>query len=1472
DGEVIGYTVTTGTGSVSPSTATTTDGVATITYTASGTVGTVMIRAQATNGVNASVEVTLIGAQVGSVSVSAGAASIVADGSSQVLISATVRDANNNTVADGTTVTFTTTAGDLDSGSAGTQATFNSFTSGGIATVMLTSPTTKGKATVSATAGGVSGSVTVEFEPGAPAKIKVTASPANLTADGSSTSEIRVTVLDAKDNPVSDGETLTFEATEGTLANLTMTTTDGVATNTYTAPSSVPTAGHATVTVRTAADIPDGTVNITLIGPQIAGITLAANPTSLPADGTSQATISANVTVAGGDPVPDGTTVTFSLSPDDPASGSITAEATTGGGIAIATLTSSTTAGSVTIRAEAGGRRAQTNVEYTPGSISVNAVPNSLLGTGLEEATLTVTIAKANGDPLTGGEITFALSDQSLGTIGEVTETGEPGRYTAVFSAAAKGGTVTVTATATIDGTDVSGSDTVEIEPPPAFIEVTEGFPQPVAIAIKGTGGQSTSQVVFDVKDIQGNLVADGYRVDFSILTAPEGGEEISPLFAYTASGKVGTVLRSGYKSGPVSIKAIYFHDTSVSTTTSQIAISGGPPVGEEFGITAEYRNISGLWKAYLDDGITLSAGDVYGNPVPDGTAISFKTYNTGGLLEPGSSTTEGGIVRSTLKSVPGAETTPAQGFVSVTGEAVNGGRTAHVTSIAVVPDGIGDIVYIGTNGGGVYKSTDGGASWTNISRSSEDSNRGRNFIMPYVKGPRSIAVDPDDYNTIYVGTGYFGQGNVYRSLDGGANWNSNNNEEVFGLFSGSSAVLAVVCDDGGSDYVWIGTEGQGAFLSEDGERFKVGGEIENLVFNGVGTGSMSTPELSPTSRTESFTVTYVMPADQSASQPEADPDNVGDGLITSVETDRTKTLSETWTIRVMGNPGSGSEEWEVRGSVAGVQSNEAITDTQYVSDDGEVRFTIIPGTTDFGLGDSFTFTTTSASPPFWRVEGSVSGVQQNVARTDLTYRSDNREVEFLISTGTVDFDEGDRFTFDVVSSGLGHGRTVRDIVKAPESGIGNSAVLYAATPTGVFRSTDGGKRWAVTKRFTGDNIRCLAIHPNSNGGGGDIIYAGTQEAGVWVSTDSGGTWTNYVDGLGKGSSASNPVADTANKGNGVMSKVTVGPEAKSEYWTVTFDEAQDKWKVVGTVSGAQAAAASTGLTYTSGGGEISFKITAGTVPFEDGDFYYFITTRDPGREIRSVLVVTDGINNSNDYLYATTYFWGALAPHAVGNVYAHPLNDGTGHMQGGATWVEAAEGLPQYDPPDDQTLFAQHILAANTDIAPTTIFIGGEGINFYKAAGEAPPASGFYSAEPLWVQSKTGLSNLVMTRMLVLFSGMCDMTISENPAYAPAYIYTVYIQDRNGNPPVAGTAFKVETFDVDDKLISTPIDIVYPDALTYKGTFRDPSNPSTNNPYQISVTYSPGGIARTVFTYTPTCLDEAPGCSGSKEVVEFNR
>ncbi len=78
------------------------------------------------------------------------------------------------------------------------------------------------------------------------------------------------------------------------------------------------------------------------------------------------------------------------------------------------------------------------------------------------------------------------------------------------------------------------------------------------------------------------------------------------------------------------------------------------------------------------------------------------------------------------------------------------------------------DIIYAGAGGGGVWKSTDGGNSWT-------DKSGGLNMITF-----GAIAIDPGNPEVIYAGTGeyswqlterfYYGDG-LYKSIDGGNNW-----------------------------------------------------------------------------------------------------------------------------------------------------------------------------------------------------------------------------------------------------------------------------------------------------------------------------------------------------------------------------------------------------------------------------------------------------------------------------------------------------------------------------------------------------------------------------------------------------------------------------------------------------------------------------------------------------------------------------
>jgi photosystem II stability/assembly factor-like uncharacterized protein len=93
----------------------------------------------------------------------------------------------------------------------------------------------------------------------------------------------------------------------------------------------------------------------------------------------------------------------------------------------------------------------------------------------------------------------------------------------------------------------------------------------------------------------------------------------------------------------------------------------------------------------------------------------------------------------------------------------IRGGRVTAVTGIANEPS----TFYMGASGGGLWKSTDYGTSWTNMSDGF--------FKTPSIG---AIAVAQNDPNIVYVGTGsdgirsnvIIGKG-VYKSIDAGQSW-----------------------------------------------------------------------------------------------------------------------------------------------------------------------------------------------------------------------------------------------------------------------------------------------------------------------------------------------------------------------------------------------------------------------------------------------------------------------------------------------------------------------------------------------------------------------------------------------------------------------------------------------------------------------------------------------------------------------------
>ncbi len=1247
--------------------------------------------------VQAARAVRFTSSQVASVVLSTGGTtSIVANGTSTLRLDATAVNSAGTPMPEGTAVTFTTTQGFFaDSLAPGGFAAITEVAisgSSGMASVLLYSSTNLGTANVTASVGTPPGdrnaSVFVDFISGPAAQVFVSALPANLPADGVSTSNIRVTVLDAWGNPVADGASVVLSLAQGsgTLSTLSTQTVGGLATAIFTAPSSVPATNPVTITAR-AGNAPDATTNINLTGPQISGISLSANPPSLPADGASTAFVSATVSVTGGGTAPDGTEVVFSIVEG---AGVITHNHTTAGGVATAVLTASAQEGTATIRAQAGGRQAEMEIEYKPGKVELTATPNTILATGKEESKIVAQVAQANGLPVTNTLIAFSLSNADMGSLSPTSALSDStGKARTTFTAAKTGGTVVVTGTWTMQsGTQVRGSANIFVQSAPAIINVAQGYPLPTAVSVRGQGGETTSVIVFEVRDAQNQLVADGYRINFAIQTGPNGGESLVPDYAFTQSGKVSTTLRSGFKSGPVSIKATYHNDTQVTVTTSSLAIGNGPPVGEAFGLYSYYRNLSGLNPQSVDLETTVLAtvADVVGNAVPDDTAIAFKTYNTGGLFPvPSSAPTQDGLARITYTAK--APPNPVGGFVSLTAEATDGGRTTRVMSISVDPFSLGDpmymILYAATNGGGVYKSTDSGTSWKSVSRSSTEA--GQNWIDPYVN---AVAADPTYPGLVWAVTGYGGQGNLYRSFDGGQNWNSDNIREVFGLLELDAAVLAVLPDDA-SDYLWAGTNGEGVFVSQARSR-----------------------------------------------------------------------------------------------------------------------------------------TATSQS-------------------SGLTFTQ---------------------------ATGLGLGRVVRDIVKVPGTS-GATARLYAATATGLWTSTNGGLDWVrFADTFSGANIRTLAVY-NPNPGGpaaDDIIYAGTLESGVWI-WDSANKWRPFRNGMGSGLRATKPVLAAGGVGTGTVSTVGVNySTTQTQTWTLEcVAENPAQFSVTGSVSGPLAANATEGVLFGDAVAGIDFTIIGGETPFALGDTFTFDTIRDPGGNIQDLL-----LDKANNKLYAATYFYGALEPHPVGAVYV--LGLAAGGLPAGSPWSKASTGLPQYEPPDDKTLFAQHALALDNPANPTRIFVGGQGINLYRAT-DGIAGTNLANGTTVWQASKSGLTNLLMARRTVLMSGavsITNLTQRARPSTpgsgSVTYDYEWFIEDSNGNPPIAGSELWIKYYRYSEEgeaeLVEEFLYEGYGDVVRNRGTWRDKNDRSTRIPFRLSPTFG-NGIDYGEIVFNAACEATAPGCAGASVI-----
>lgn len=469
----------------------------------------------------------------------------------------------------------------------------------------------------------------------------------------------------------------------------------------------------------------------------------------------------------------------------------------------------------------------------------------------------------------------------------------------------------------------------------------------------------------------------------------------------------------------------------------------------------------------------------------------------------------------------------------------VNGPEAGSVDSIVIDPKNPA-IMYLGSPGGGVFKSWNSGQTWTRV-------NRG---IVLGSANVISLTIDPVDTNVLYVGLG----GSTWKTTNGGGLWTmiSSNGASLFAIDPKNPAILYL----GTGSALYRSTNGGGEFtqlawpspfitdLALDFDTPSTlyassGDATAGGVYKSTDSGASWTKVSASISTTSIYTLAI-------------DPKNsakiwagtAGAGVWLS--TDR----GATWTKKsgASGLPDGGN--WQTASvSKAGNAVYVGANIGAYVTTNDGASWTPVTAP-----GDGFT-TVIAAHPaePSTVFLGADYGV----------YRSTNTGATWALRMSGYGSFEAAGLATDPINPRIAYGWSSIGLYRTADGGgswarAGNKQYVNAlaidpATPSVLYihhqgtyqKSTDSGTNWTVYPK-TGapsDTPNFLAHDPVK----ASTLYAGYYSNGLYVSTN-GGTWTPLNSGLpasarvnGLAFDAVTPATMYAAVGNGGIYKSSSG-------------------------------------------------------------------------------------------------------------------------------------------------------------------------------------------------------------------------------------------------------------------------------------------------------------------------------------------
>lgn len=259
---------------------------------------------------------------------------------------------------------------------------------------------------------------------------------------------------------------------------------------------------------------------------------------------------------------------------------------------------------------------------FSSGAMAISSTSLSAGGS----ASLQVVLQQSDGTLFTQAtQVTFNSTCSALGraTINSPVSTTN-GVASTTYVATGCSGNDVITATATVNGTQISATGTLSVAAA-AIGSIQFDSASPDNIALKGTGGAGrpeTSTVVFKVVDASGGPRAD-VDVTFSLDTTVGGISLTSTTARSDTNGRVQTVVNAGTVATPVRVTA-RITSPAISTQSNQLSISTGIPDTDSFSLAVQCQNV----EAFNVDGVvvpvTARLSDRFNNPVPNGTAVAF--------------------------------------------------------------------------------------------------------------------------------------------------------------------------------------------------------------------------------------------------------------------------------------------------------------------------------------------------------------------------------------------------------------------------------------------------------------------------------------------------------------------------------------------------------------------------------------------------------------------------------------------------------------------------------------------------------------------------------------------------------------------------------------------------------------------------------------------------------------------------------